>query len=134
MKERSAQAANYFTSLGIRRGDRVMLVLKRHYEFWFSILALHKLGAVAIPATDQLLEKDYVYRFQAAGVSAIVTTARGMSARGTSRSSFSSPGESDRICLIRQHIKRRDFQVQEGESPERGALYRAALPLGTPSS
>ena len=55
MKDASSQAANYFTSLGIKRGDRVMLVLKRHYQFWFSILALEKIGAIAIPATNQLL-------------------------------------------------------------------------------
>ena len=77
MKDASSQAANYFTSLGIKRGDRVMLVLKRHYQFWFAILGLHKLGAIAIPATNQLLEHDFVYRFQAAGVSAIVCTADG---------------------------------------------------------
>jgi len=77
MKERSAQAANYFTSLGIRRGDRVMLVLKRHYQFWFSILGLHKLGAIAIPATNQLVQHDFEYRFQSAGVKAIVCTADG---------------------------------------------------------
>jgi acetyl-CoA synthetase len=71
----SARAANYFRSLGIKKGDRVMLVLKRNYQFWISIIALHKLGAVVIPATDQLLEKDYVYRFNAAGVTAIVCTA-----------------------------------------------------------
>ena len=47
MKDGSSQAANYFTSLGIKRGDRVMLVLKRHYQFWFAILGLHKLGAIA---------------------------------------------------------------------------------------
>ena len=77
MKRASAQCANYFTSLGIKRGDRVMLVLKRHYQFWFAILGLHKLGAIAIPATNQLLAHDFTYRFQAAGVSAIVCTADG---------------------------------------------------------
>ncbi len=77
MKRFSAQAANYFTSLGIKRGDRVMLVLKRHWQFWPSILALHKLGAVAIPATNQLQAHDFEYRFQAAGVSAILCTADG---------------------------------------------------------
>jgi len=71
----SSRAANYFRSLGIKKGDRVMLVLKRNYQFWISIIALHKLGAVVIPATDQLLEKDFVYRFNAAGVTAIVCTA-----------------------------------------------------------
>ena len=77
MKDASSQAANYFTSLGVKRGDRVMLVLKRHYQFWFAILGLHKLGAIAIPATNQLMEHDFAYRFKAAGVSAIVCTADG---------------------------------------------------------
>ncbi len=77
MKRLSAQAANYFTSLGIKRGDRVMLVLKRHWQFWPSILGLHKLGAVAIPATNQLQAHDFEYRFQAAGVAAILCTADG---------------------------------------------------------
>ena len=77
MKDASSQCANYFKSLGIRRGDRVMLVLKRHYQFWFAILGLHKLGAIAIPATNQLVEHDFTYRFEAGGVSAILCTADG---------------------------------------------------------
>ncbi len=77
MKDASSQSANYFKSLGIKRGDRVMLVLKRHYQFWFAILGLHKIGAIAIPATNQLVEHDFSYRFKAAGVSAIVCTADG---------------------------------------------------------
>ena len=80
MKDASSQSANYFKSLGIKRGDRVMLVLKRHYQFWFAILGLHKLGAVAIPATNQLMEHDFVYRFQAADVSAVLCTADGNTA------------------------------------------------------
>ena len=74
IKEYSCQTANYFRSLGIKKGDRVMLVLKRHYQFWFSILALHRLGAVVIPATHQLQAHDFEYRFNAAGVSAIICT------------------------------------------------------------
>ena len=77
MKKESARVANYFKSMGIKRGDRVMLVLKRHYQFWFSILALHKLGAIAIPAPNQLLEKDFEYRFNAGKVKAILCTADG---------------------------------------------------------
>lgn len=77
MKKYSAMTANYFKSLGIGKGDRVMLVLKRHYQFWFSILALHKIGAVVIPATNLLVEHDFDYRFKAAGVKAIVCTADG---------------------------------------------------------
>ncbi len=74
MKRGSAQAANYFKALGIKRGDRVMLVLKRRYQFWLAILALHKLGAIAIPATSQLQSHDFEYRFNAAGVSALLCT------------------------------------------------------------
>ena len=81
IKDASSQAANYFKSLGIKRGDRVMLVLKRHYQFWFAILGLHKLGAIAIPATNQLVEHDFTYRFNAAGVSAVLCTADGDTAR-----------------------------------------------------
>ena len=77
IKRASNQCANYFKSIGIKPGDRVMLVLKRHYQFWFSILALHKLGAIAIPATDQLQAHDYEYRFTSAGVSAIVCSTDG---------------------------------------------------------
>ena len=77
MKKASAQCANYFKSLGIKKGDRVMLVLKRHYQFWFAILGLNKLGAIAIPATNQLQEHDFEYRFNSAGVTAILCTADG---------------------------------------------------------
>ncbi len=77
IKDASSQSANYFKSLGIKRGDRVMLVLKRHYQFWFAILGLHKLGAIAIPATNQLVEHDFTYRFASAGVSAVLCTADG---------------------------------------------------------
>ncbi len=77
MKKESARVANYFKSLGIRSGDRVMLVLKRHYEFWFAMVALHKLGAIAIPATYLLQKHDFEYRYNAAGVKAIVCTADG---------------------------------------------------------
>ena len=77
MKKESARAANYFLSLGIKKGDRVMVVLKRHYQFWITALALHKIGAVIIPATNQLVVHDFEYRFKAAGVTAIICTADG---------------------------------------------------------
>lgn len=80
MRHHSAQCANYFKSMGIKKGDRVMLILKRHYQFWFAVLGLHKLGAIAIPATNQLQAHDLEYRFKTAGVSAILCTADGYSA------------------------------------------------------
>ena len=73
----SNRAANLFQSYGIGRGDKVMLVLKRHYQFWFAILGLHKLGAVAVPGTHLLTEKDLRYRFEMAEVKAIVCTSDG---------------------------------------------------------
>ena len=91
MKKESARAANYFKSMGIKRGDRVMLVLKRHYQFWFAVLGLHKLGAVAIPATNQLLEKDFTYRFEAGKVKAILCTADGDVANAVDKAAAKSP-------------------------------------------
>ena len=72
MKRYTDMTASYFQSLGIGHGDMVMLILKRRYEFWFSIIALHKLGAVVIPATHLLTKKDIVYRANAADIKMIV--------------------------------------------------------------
>ena len=80
IKKASAQCANYFKSLGIKKGDRVMLVLKRHYQFWFAMLGLNKLGAIAIPAPNQLQEHDFEYRFQSAGINTVLCTADGNTA------------------------------------------------------
>ena len=72
MSALSSKAAAALQRAGIQKGDRVMVILKRHYEYWYTILALHKLGAVAIPATYMLSAKDIVYRVQNAGVCAII--------------------------------------------------------------
>ncbi len=92
MKKYSAKTANYFESLGIKRGDKVMLVLKRHYQFWFCMLALHKIGAVAIPATNQLVAHDFEYRYQAANVKAIVCTADGEVSTEADKAAAEYPG------------------------------------------
>ena len=76
VKRYSNKMANVFREYGIGRGDRVMLVLKRHYEYWFAAVAIHKLGAVMIPATHMLTVDDFVYRINASGVKAIVCTAQ----------------------------------------------------------
>ena len=73
LKSMSNRAANYFKSLGISKGDPVMLILKRRYEFWICILALHKIGAVCIPATHLLTKKDIAYRNNAADIKMIVS-------------------------------------------------------------
>ena len=77
MKKYSDKTANMLLAHGIQKGDKVLLILKRHYEFWFTVLALHKIGAVAIPATNLLTVKDIVYRIQSASISAVVCTADG---------------------------------------------------------
>ena len=99
MKSESARVANYFTSIGIKRGDRVMLVLKRHYQFWVSMLALHKIGAIAIPAPNQLLEKDFEYRFNAGGIKAILCTADGEVADSVDSAALKSPGLEHKIMV-----------------------------------
>ena len=77
MNKLSNQAVNYFMDLGIRKGDRVMLVMKRHYQFWIAILALCKMGAIVVPATNLLMKKDFEYRFNSAGVNTLICTADG---------------------------------------------------------
>ncbi len=73
----SNRAANYFKYLGVKKGDKVLLVLKRSYLFWFCILGLHKIGAVVVQATNMLKAKDYVYRCNAAEIKFAVITADG---------------------------------------------------------
>ena len=77
VKKNSARCANYFLSQGIKKGDKVMLILKRHYQFWYAIICLNKIGAIAIPATNQLMDHDLEYRFQTAGITSIICTADG---------------------------------------------------------
>ena len=77
MKRESDKAAAFFLERGIGKGDRIMLILIRHYQFWFAMLGLHKIGAVAIPATNQLQVKDIAYRFDAANITGVVCTALG---------------------------------------------------------
>ena len=99
IKKESARAANYFKAIGIKRGDRVMLVLKRHYQYWFAVLGLHKLGAVAIPATNQLLEKDFTYRFTAGKVKAILCTADGDVAQAVDEAAVKCPEVAHKIIV-----------------------------------
>ena len=73
LKEQSDRAASFFQSQGIGKGDMVMLILKRRYQFWFAVIGLHKIGAIAIPATHLLTKKDLIYRNNAADVKAIVS-------------------------------------------------------------
>lgn len=77
LSKKSNQTANMLLAHGVKKGDKVLCVLKRHYQFWFLTIALCKIGAVLIPATNQLMVKDYVYRFDAAGVKFTIATGTG---------------------------------------------------------
>ena len=125
MKE-SAKTAHYLRSLGIKKGDRVLVVLRRHYEWWFVMMALCKIGAIAIPATDQLKEHDFVWRFNSAGVSAIICTATG-NVIGEAESAADKCGVNIRIitngeregwsCFTKEYAKFPDVYTRE-DNPE----------------
>ncbi len=112
MKKESARCANYFKSLGIKKGDRVMLVLKRHYQFWFAIMGLCKIGAIAIPATNQLLSHDFEYRFNSAGVKAIIATADGDVAHQVDIAQETSPTLELKILVNGQREGWHDFNSE----------------------
>ena len=112
IKRASAQCANYFKSIGIQKGDRVMLVLKRHYQFWFAILGLHKLGAIAIPATNQLQAHDFEYRFQSAGVSTVLCTADGDVANQIDLAQATCPTLQTKILVGGKRDGWRDFDAE----------------------
>ena len=112
VKKESNRCANYFKSLGIQKGDRVMLVLKRHYQYWFAMMALHKLGAVAIPATNQLLEKDFAYRFAAGKVKAILCTADGDVSDAVDAAAGSCPGLQHKLLVGGSKDTWRDFNEE----------------------
>ena len=114
IKKESARAANYFKALGIKAGDRVMLVLKRHYQFWFAMMGLHKLGAVAIPAPNQLLEKDFAYRFTAGKIKAILATADGEVAASVDAAAANCPGLELKILVNGQREGWRSFNEEYG--------------------
>ena len=121
MKKASAQCANYFKSLGIKKGDRVMLVLKRHYQFWFAILGLNKLGAIVIPATNQLQEHDFEYRFNKAGVTAILCTADGDTAHQVDIAAEKCPTLQHRIIV---NGTREGWRTFDEEYPLYSTHYR----------
>ncbi len=112
MKKESARCANYFKSLGIQKDDRVMLVLKRHYQFWFAMLGLNKLGAIAIPATNQLLDHDFSYRFKAAGITTVICTADGDTAQQVEEAEKSYDGLKNKLIVNGTREGWRDFNEE----------------------
>lgn len=121
MSKMSSRAANYFRSLGIKKGDRVMLVLKRNYQFWVCLLALHKLGAVMVPATDQLLEKDFEYRFAAGNISAIICTGESDAPAEAEKAMAKCPGVTLRVLVNGKREGWHDFD-------ESVSMFRSVFP------
>ncbi len=112
VKKASARCANYFKSLGIKKGDKVMLVLKRHYQFWYAMIGLNKLGAIAIPATNQLQEHDFEYRFNSAGVKAIICTADGDTANQVDIAAKNSPTLEHKLIVNGERDGWRNFDEE----------------------
>ena len=98
LKDKSDEAASFFLQQGITKGDMVMLILKRRYQFWFAIIGLHKIGAVAIPATHLLTKKDIVYRNNAAGIKAIISFDDDLVLSHIDEAMSDSPSVEIRIC------------------------------------
>lgn len=118
LAEASAKTANFLKERGIKKGDRVMIILRRRYEFWFFLLALHKIGAIAIPATTMLLAKDVEYRNKAANVKMIVTVDEENLQEEVEKSLENSPSVESLVTIG----KKRDgwisfYDFYESESP-----------------
>ena len=112
LKRASSQTANYFKSLGIKKGDKVMLILKRHYQFWFAMVALHKIGAVAIPATNQLKEHDITYRLNKANVKMVLCTSDGVVADEVDKAAKLSPSLEIKIIVGKSREGWRNFDEE----------------------
>ena len=126
LKELSDRAASYFMQLGIGRGDMVMLILKRRYEFWISMLALHKIGAVAIPATHMLTTHDIVYRNNRASVKAIVCAGEEYIMQQVAASKAESPTLETLICIgPKQAEGFNDWHKEWNDAPQ---FVRPAVP------
>lgn len=106
------KTAHYLESLGIRRGDKVMLVMKRHYQFWFVLTALQKVGAIGIPATNLLKQHDFEYRFKAANVKAIICTADGETAEEADRAAKNCEDVNIKIMVGKNRLGWRDFDSE----------------------
>ena len=119
MKYFSDKAANFFRSKGIRKGDPVMLILKRHYTFWFCTLGLNKIGAVTIPATHLLTAKDIVYRNNAADIRMIVCVPDPIVMQHIEESEDKSPSLKHKVLIGEDREGWINFSKGMDESPEK---------------
>jgi len=117
LKEQSDKAASFFRSIGIGKGDPVMLILKRRYEFWFCLLALHKLGAISIPATHLLTTKDIVYRNNAADIKMVVAVNDPEVLRHVEEAEDKSPTMKHKAVLDHDRDGWRNFSAELEKAP-----------------
>ena len=115
VKEHSDKAAAYFMSKGIKRGDFVMLILQRRYEFWISIIALHKIGAAVIPATHMLTKEDIVFRCNAAYIKAVIAVNDGEILKHIDAAQIESPSLKVKIAVA-------PYGIEKGLSDEEKSL------------
>ena len=118
LKYFSDKTANFFSSLGIHKGDPVMLILKRRFEFWFCLLALHKIGAIAIPATHLLTPKDLVYRNNAADIKMIVSVSDEIVIKHIEESEAQSPSLALKVLVGGSRAGWLDFKAEIERAPE----------------
>ena len=118
LKRYSDKTANMLRAKGIGKGDMVMVVLKRHYQFWFTILALHKLGAVIIPATVLLTKHDIVYRVNSASVKAVICTGQGDVAAHFDESAPECPTLQTKLMVNGERDGWEDFMTEMEKAPE----------------
>ena len=118
----SNRAANLFTEMGIQKGDKVMLVLRRHLQFWPIVMALHKIGAVAVPATHLLTEKDVFYRVKAAGIKLIVLTHRNETILKAAQAALEGCESLEKVMILKG--EREGFSSYEKQMPECSADWQ----------
>ncbi|MDR1534311.1 MAG: AMP-binding protein [Planctomycetota bacterium] len=118
LRRRSDQAANFFKSRGIGKGDAVMLCLKGRWHFWTSLVALHKLGAVAVPATHMMQTKNVVYRLEKLNFKMILA-AREASLMANVRNALAETGKRIDLLSVDGPVEGwEDFNRLAGEMPE----------------
>ncbi len=125
------KTANYFVQAGLKKGDAAMLILRRRWEFWPVLLALHKIGAVAIPATHLLTEKDFLYRFETADVSALICTGDGNTAHQAELAVKQYPKS---ILKIMAHGERDGWHCSDKEISGQSYIFERPSGKNCPSS
>ncbi|MEG1890401.1 MAG: AMP-binding protein [Clostridia bacterium] len=122
LKQESDRAANLFASLGVRKGDKVMLILRRHLQFWPIIMALHKLGAIAVPATHLLTEKDVLYRVTAASIKLMVISHKDEGVLHSAQIAMSQCPALENVMILQG--ERAGFHSYELEMPLQSSVWQ----------